>query len=165
MPLIWWEARWTSRGFHWQTSRLTFPECQKRSLWLLQWKLQVNLIVLVPTHKCVQKLLFLSLRNYFSFILWLFLSCVFTNKKQWDGRCEEQVGEQFMGQKADCAEKKSFSQWFWQVQGHAGKDQGVLQPYAFSHVICSLHFGPLILKKMYQVNLSHHNQSVHRKIL
>lgn len=56
------------------------------------------------------KVVLITIRNYFSFVLWLFLSCVFTNKKQWDGRCEEQVGEQFMGQKADCAEKKSFSQ-------------------------------------------------------
>lgn len=32
------------------------------------------------------------------------------DEKYWNCRCKEQVGEQFMGQEADCAEKKSFSQ-------------------------------------------------------
>lgn len=44
-----------------------------------------------------------------------------------DCRCEEQMGEELMGKEAYCAEEESFTQWLWKVQGHAGKDQGLLQ--------------------------------------
>lgn len=37
-------------------------------------------------------------------------------------RCEEQMGEQFMGEEADCAKEESLPHWLWQVQGYVGED-------------------------------------------
>ena len=40
--LIWWDAKWTLRGFHSQISKLTSKGCLRKKHWLKQWLLQVR---------------------------------------------------------------------------------------------------------------------------
>ena len=108
MPPTWSVARWTSSGFPWLTSRLTLNVSQRRLHWLRQWR----------------KLVISCFFNHF-FNLYVFYYGHCLNGQYPDCRCEKQVGEELMGQEADCPEEESITQWLRQVQGHVGKDQGL----------------------------------------